>query len=232
MHLNEIDVSRWKRFFFELGRLYCPALDIDVSTKVHRTMRQIDHHLLYHGFIRCGSTEEPESEHQKWKSVYHKTNHHRVSIAVQVVSKLPHSVDVDTSIESESDQVDYDEVQPENHVEIEQEWFLLFIELYQLVRSMSGQYSPSLIIAHILSMTYEQSTRSVWRVCKRATLNKKHDIYNRLRHKTVYAGHRVYRKLNRYDAVEYSMEDGSSIGVIDTIIAPTSKEFSNEKKFY
>lgn len=52
------DISIWQRYIIDFSFYMVHMFEVDLSAKLLRPMRHIDHHLIHLGFIRRLSSEE------------------------------------------------------------------------------------------------------------------------------------------------------------------------------
>lgn len=74
--LTEQDLHRWQDYIFHSGQCMVEPFMMDVSTKLHRTMRHIYDHMQNLDCFSRASTEENERIQKSYKAVNHFTNLH------------------------------------------------------------------------------------------------------------------------------------------------------------
>lgn len=60
MQLTENEINKWQEFIFSVGNSMVDAFNVEMTKKLHRTMRYVKEDLLLHDCIRSGATEENE----------------------------------------------------------------------------------------------------------------------------------------------------------------------------
>lgn len=221
--ITESQVEKWQKFLFTVGSSMVDVFNVDVTTKLHRTMRHVKDHLLHHGCIRRGSTEENEYENKKFKRGFNFTNKHLDTIAPQLLRAHVHCDDVLAS--DEESESENDDMESGNNINTSL-WSSITSKAKEKVHLLNGSQSPSQITSSILSETDSQTGRKRWRKMKSLRLDPKIVPYAKhLTFKTVFAGDVVYGCKNRHDAIEFQYESTTSMGVIESILAPNGAGF-------
>lgn len=126
------------------------AFNVDMTTKLHRTMCHVKDHLLLHGFIRRGSAEKNEHENKNFKKRVNFINKHLETIGPQLLRARVRSDEVFHS-EPDSDS-EGDTMGDEFSTNISSLNSLL-LQTMESVEFMNGVNSPKQISSSILAQT-------------------------------------------------------------------------------
>lgn len=101
---TESEIHRCPPYLHIFGLTMVELLNIDISTKLRRFMRHVDHHLVHLGCICNGSSGENEMSHKQFKVLYKSTNKHIDAIEPQLFTAwVPESVLLDHNSSSDND---------------------------------------------------------------------------------------------------------------------------------
>lgn len=218
---TEQDIRRWQNYFFQFGLLMSRTFRVDVSTKLHRFMRHVDTHLVHLGCIRRGSSEENEMVHKEFKALYNFTIKHIATIASQILTNWVHcdqkfddNTDVDHSVSSDglssSDFEEHPSFTPSSFPSDN-----IITNTIRLVSELSGTIPHTDTPSYIATVVHNGV--QVWRKVKRLPFHPSVPNYENLLHKSAFARSVVHGRRNRQDAVLYTSDSASQVGIIDSI---------------
>lgn len=166
------------------------VFNVAVTTTINRKIRHVKDHLVLHGCIRRGSTEENEYEKKKFKKGFHFTNKLLEKIGLQFLRATVHSDEVfNTETESHAEGDATENVFDTNFGS----WMSIISKAMETVERMNGFHPPSQVPSSILAQADSQTGRILWRKIKRLKLNKREVPFEKyLRFKTLFAGDTIW----------------------------------------
>lgn len=195
-------LENWQTYLFRFGQLMVQDFEVDVSTKLHRTMYHVSDHSLSIGCILRGSLEENEVKYKLYKSGYNSTNKHIDTIAVQLLrSTIDRSGGNVASFDESSDDDNDFIVSTPVPVYLSEIYSHMLSETNNSANNLSDQTDPGQLYQQLLGS--KLNGVRIWKSQKRVRIPSDAPKYSILRHTCLYSSDDVFSQLDRHDGVLY-----------------------------
>lgn len=222
--LSNAQLIHWQEFLFTFCKTMVSLFKVDVSTKLHRTMRHVIDHVTSMGCIRRGSSEENEMIHKEFKCLFTATNKRLEYMGPQLLNHWNnHTVLHGELLDYHSDSDDENSTS-DNDVINWNRWMQDKSNAISLIQTLSGSCLLTDMQSQLLCMS--GCSAPSWRLLKRACIQPCSPHYNNLMHRSVFGGKSVYGKAHRHDGVKYKFNGRELVGLVDSVFAPTASFYS------
>eukprot|EP00171_Calliarthron_tuberculosum_P022686 IDg22686t1 len=213
------DLDEIQRIAFEAGATISHALQLRISTKLHRLMHHASNHIRLFGCTRNGDTDANETLHKQTKAAYNATNKQVDGLASQLLRVSFRNSNGSDPAHSVSSNCDV-QLQANPHSPFDMP--AIIAQLPDLVDNVSNDNA----LPAALAMTHAASYQKVWTLVHSIRFSEhltwKSD-QNSVLSVTAYAGENIRGTGRQFDAVQYRKGDSVYKGIIHMILQYAKK---------
>lgn len=218
--MNEKQLDSLQSTLFDFGSTFAAVFRVDISTKLHRLMRHVKHHIVHLGCLRRCSSEENEESYKQFKSIVENTNRHMHYLASQLLNVWVGRSQSFTDPDIDISDPNYDD--PDTSITVHDEqisvkWSDFVCTASSIVDQLSGSCTPADVSQQVLQLKFNGSfnCKSLKAVRFPTTVAQ----CSSFMYKTLFGGDNVYGRSNRHDAVFATVRGQQTLGLVETVFA-------------